>query len=95
MDPVQTGATAAIVSIVLGAFKLVENISKKKNGAGSETQLALLGQRVESLEKNIEETHAKMVELLKEFYVFREETRLWRVSYEAKSGRLQDGKDRH
>ena len=50
MDPVQTGATAAIVSIVLGAFKLVESINKKKNGSGSETQLALLGQRVESLE---------------------------------------------
>ena len=95
MDPVQTGGTAAIVSIVLGAFKLVESINKKKNGSGSETQLALLGQRVESLEKNIEETHAKMVELLKEFYVFREETRLWRVGYEAKNGRLQDGKDRH
>ena len=90
VDPIQTGATAAIVSIVLGAFKLVENISKKRNGAGSETQLALLNQRVESLEKNIEETHQKLVELLKEFYIFREESRLWRVKYNPRSRRQPD-----
>jgi len=90
VDPIQTGTTGLIVAVVLGAFRLIENVTKKKNGSQSETQLALLNQRVESLEKNIEETHQKLVELLKEFYIFREESRLWRVKYNSRSRSFQD-----
>lgn len=90
MDPIQTGTTGLIVAVVLGAFRLIENVTKKKNGSQSETQLALLNQRVESLEKNIEETHQKLVELLKEFYIFREESRLWRVKQYSRSGVSQN-----
>ena len=90
VDPIQTGTTGLIVAVVLGAFRLIENITKKKNGSQSDTQLALLNQRVESLEKNIEETHKKLVELLKEFYIFREESRLWRVKYNPRARRQPD-----
>ena len=72
MDPIAAGGTAGITAIVLAAFKAIENANKKKNGGGCEVKVALLSQKVDSLEREVLETNQKVKETLKVLYETRE-----------------------
>jgi hypothetical protein len=93
MDPMQTGATAAIVSIVLGAFKLVESISKKKNGAGSEVRLALIEESQKDTFLAISELRAKVGLFHREFLEFRESQRVITAQQETREKTLREIKN--
>ena len=93
MDPMQTGATAAIVSIVLGAFKLVENISKKKNGAGSEVRLALIEESQKDTFLAISELRTKVGLFHREFLEFRESQRVITAQQETREKTLREIKN--
>ena len=92
MDPVQTGATAAIVSIVLGAFKLVENISKKMIGTGSEVRLALIEESQKDTLFAVSELRSKVGLFHREFCEFRESQRVLTAQQETREQTLREMK---
>ena len=79
MDPnalVEMGGQGALVAVVLGAFKVLENRAAKKTGTQADGRIEVLALKMEQCETALMAAVNELKDFRGEFVEFREEVRL-------------------